>query len=124
MQAVAGDVADGEPDEPVGQGDDVIPVAPDLQVGGCGHVAGGDADAGHLGDAVGQQAALERLGDLVLAVGAGLLDGQLLLGLGALTDLLDEPRIGGGELERALLHPLLELGGSRARACSPPGAAR
>ncbi len=70
--AVALDVADDEGDVVVGQRDDVVPVAAELQPRRAGQVAGDGHRARQPGQAAGQQLALEHADELVLGVeGAG-----------------------------------------------------
>src|SRR6266508_3492938 len=68
-QAMPGDIADREPNPPVGELHHVVPVAADLHIRGCRHVAGRQQDTGNLGEAVGEEASLQGLRDPVLAFG-------------------------------------------------------
>lgn len=62
------DVADDQGDVVVGQGDDVVPVAAELQARGAGQIAGDGDRAGQGGQTARQQLALEHADELVLGV--------------------------------------------------------
>ena len=67
-EVVALHVADDERDEVLVDGDDVVPVAADLDADGRRQVASGDVPAADGGDGVGQQVALQLVRDPALAV--------------------------------------------------------
>ena len=67
LHPAADDVAHDGADPDGGEGDDVVPVAADVDVGDSGEVTGREPEAGCVGQLGGDQAPLQRLGDAVLA---------------------------------------------------------
>ena len=64
--SLADDVAHGQTDGPVGEGDDVVPVSADVDPGAAGEVAGRHVHARDQRQAIGQQAVLEHPGRRLL----------------------------------------------------------
>ena len=100
LDAVAGDVADHQPDPAAGQGDHVEPVAADRYPALAGQVAGGDLDGGLRGLAPLQQAVLQgQRGGVLAGVAAGVVDADR----GAGDDFLGEGQVVGVEGLRPLM---------------------
>jgi hypothetical protein len=63
-----GDIAEHDPDPPLGERERVVPIATDLGPGAGGLVVGGELDARHVGQPLRQEPALELDRDPVILV--------------------------------------------------------